>query len=82
MTPEGAAREYRRGTVLLAVYLAPILIQGAWVAAPLVLRGVGLAHPSDRFVLTWVTAWMLALCAGRHWITSPVMRAVEQRIGR
>ena len=82
MPPGDAAREYRRGTVLLAVYLAVLLLQGAWVAAPLALCGAGLVDPSDPFVLTWVTAWTFVFCAGRYWITRPVMRAAEQKVGR
>jgi hypothetical protein len=80
--PEEAAREYRRGTVLLAVYLALLLLQGAWVAAPLVLCGARLADPSDPLVLTWVTAWMFIFCVGRYWITRPMIRAAERKLGR
>ena len=82
MPPEEAAREYRRGVALLAVYLALLLLQGVWVAAPLVLCGAGLTRPSDPVVLTWVTASMLAFCVGRYWMTRPLMRAAERKLMR
>jgi hypothetical protein len=73
MTPVEAAQEYHRGTVVLAAYLAVLLLQGAWVAAPLVLFGPG------PFVLAWITVWMLVLCACRRWVTWPVVRAFRSK---
>jgi hypothetical protein len=81
MSPGEAAREYRLGTALLGVYLAVLLLQGAWVAAPVFLREAGHANPGDPLVLVWVTAWLFIFCAGRYWITHPLLRAAERMLG-
>lgn len=75
-----AAREYHLGTRLLGVYLAVLLAQGFWAAAPLALCALGTARPSDPVVVAWVTTWMLVFCAGRDWITRPVVCAAERRL--
>jgi len=80
MSPEEAVREYRQGVVLLAVYLAVLLLQGFWVAAPMFLCVFGLAQPGDPFVSVWIVTWVLLFCAGREWITRPLMRAAARRI--
>jgi hypothetical protein len=80
LTPARAAREYRLQVVLLALYIAFLWLHGAWVAAPLFVRGTGLADPADSFVSVWVVAWMLLFCAGRDWITRPVWGAIERRV--
>lgn len=80
LSPEDAAREYRQGVVLLAVYLAILLGQGFWVAAPVFLCALGLARPGDPFVSVWVVAWMLLFCVGRGWITRPLMAAAARRV--
>ncbi|VTR94431.1 unnamed protein product [Gemmata massiliana] len=82
MPPEEATKEYRRGTILLGTYLSILLLQGAWVAAPLTLSTAGLTPPSHPLVLTWIVAWMFIFCVGRYWITRPLMRAAERRFGR
>ncbi|AMV26881.1 hypothetical protein VT84_20945 [Gemmata sp. SH-PL17] len=82
MSPEEATSEYRRGTALLGVYLGVLLLQGAWVAAPLTLCSAGFTTPSHPLVLTWIIAWMFIFCVGRYWITRPLLRAAERRFGR
>jgi hypothetical protein len=78
--PESATEEYHRQNVLMAAYLGFILAQGFLVATPVLARGTGLVFPSDTFVSVWVVVSMLALCAGREWVTRPVWRAIERRL--
>jgi hypothetical protein len=79
---EDAARGYRRGTALLGVYLALLLLQGAWVAAPLALVAAGAVDPMDPLVSAWVVTWTFAFCVGRYWITRPLVCAAERRLRR
>ncbi len=82
ISAEEATKEYRRGTILLGTYLSILLLQGAWVAAPLTLCSAGFATPSRPLVLTWIIAWMFIFCVGRYWITRPLMRVAERGFGQ
>jgi hypothetical protein len=80
VSPEQAEREYRDGNWLLLVYLGLLGLQGGLVAAPLFARATGFVHPSDTFVTVWIVVWMFILCAGRGWITRPLLRGAARRV--
>ncbi|MBN9122660.1 MAG: hypothetical protein J0I06_26520 [Planctomycetes bacterium] len=76
---ERVEAEHREGTAAFARYLLLVLLMGLWCAAPLFVRGVGLANPNDRVVALWFGGWMLAFTVGARWTTVPLWQAVERR---
>lgn len=79
-TPEQASREYQQGTRILAVYIGILLLQGFIVALPLFLRAAGFVLVSDPALTWWIAMTMFIFCAGRQWITRPLLKAATRRL--